>query len=167
VIWINGAFGVGKTTLATLLVRRLMGAFLLDPEPLGAVLRDRLTPAAARPSDYQDLALWRSFTREAILTATESTPTVVVPMTLARPQYHDEIVGALRARVPLLQFTLTASRDTILERDSGRPDGDRDWVEQHVDRVVAALADERYAMHLDAERHSPEELAAIVLASVG
>ncbi len=66
VLWINGCFSTGKTTVATLLAARLPDAFLLDPEVIGGVLRDRLVPPQVYPDDFQDLSLWRTFTREAV-----------------------------------------------------------------------------------------------------
>ena len=38
VVWINGAFGVGKTSVARALVRQWDGAALFDPEGVGALL---------------------------------------------------------------------------------------------------------------------------------
>lgn len=55
-VLLNGAFGVGKTTVAHELSRQLPGAAIFDPEWIGFVLR-RL-PGYAR-SDYQHLASWR------------------------------------------------------------------------------------------------------------
>src|SRR5690348_7546872 len=43
VIWINGAFGVGKTTVARALHERWPDAVVFDPEQLGFVLR-RIVP---------------------------------------------------------------------------------------------------------------------------
>lgn len=82
VLWINGCFSAGKTTVATLLVERLGRAFLLDPEAIGVALRDHLVPPQLYPGDFQDLGLWRSFTRDAVLEAAERFDGfVVVPMT--------------------------------------------------------------------------------------
>jgi hypothetical protein len=39
IIWLNGPFGIGKSTTAQALRRRLPQAVLFDPEPFGAALR--------------------------------------------------------------------------------------------------------------------------------
>ena len=39
VIWLNGPFGAGKTTVAELPVERIDGATLVDPELVGEMLR--------------------------------------------------------------------------------------------------------------------------------
>ena len=45
IVWINGAFGSGKTTTAGLVTKRLDGAKLFDPEYVGYML----TPFVASP----------------------------------------------------------------------------------------------------------------------
>ncbi len=84
VVWINGMFGAGKTSAAWRLADTLPHAFVLDPEPIGALLRDRLVPPALYPGDYQELSLWRSFTKDAVLdAAVRYDGVVIVPMTIA------------------------------------------------------------------------------------
>ncbi|WP_437053348.1 AAA family ATPase [Streptomyces sp. enrichment culture] len=62
IIWLNGPFGGGKTTLAAGLCRALPGAMVADPEAVGDLLRSTLADHALRPRDYQDLPLWRQLT---------------------------------------------------------------------------------------------------------
>lgn len=40
IIMINGAFGVGKTTVATILLERIPNSMLIDPEEVGYMLRN-------------------------------------------------------------------------------------------------------------------------------
>ena len=51
IIWINGGFGAGKTTLAEELHRRLPDAVLYDPEDVGLMLWKQLRPNG----DFQHL----------------------------------------------------------------------------------------------------------------
>jgi chloramphenicol 3-O-phosphotransferase len=167
VVWINGPFSAGKTSVANALAKSLDRAFLLDPEFIGVTLRDHLVPPSFYPGDFQDLALWRSFTRDAVLDAALRDDTViVVPMTVARPDYFEEIVGTIRDRIRLHHFTLMASREEILRRELGRPDDTGAWAAKTVDRVLPELAGARYAEHLDAEAHSAPQLAAQILARI-
>ncbi|MEE3922370.1 hypothetical protein V2I01_41005 [Micromonospora sp. BRA006-A] len=50
IVWLNGAFGVGKTTTARLLTNALPDARLFDPEFLGSMLTAFVTrrPATSR-----------------------------------------------------------------------------------------------------------------------
>ena len=57
IIWLNGPFGVGKTTTAEALLRRLPRAVLFDPEPFGTALRHTVANVATAV-DFQDLPGW-------------------------------------------------------------------------------------------------------------
>ena len=46
IVFINGPFGVGKTTVAERLVGRLPGSLLFDAELVGSFLRRIVAPAA-------------------------------------------------------------------------------------------------------------------------
>jgi chloramphenicol 3-O-phosphotransferase len=164
VIWINGAFSTGKTTVARLLVDQLGRSFLLDPESIGSVLRDRLVPPSLYPGDYQDLDLWRTFTREAVKSAAARLAGfVIVPMTVAKPEYFDEIVSRLRETTMVHHFTLVASKETILRRELMREDNTGGWAARTADSVLPALEDGRFAVHLDAELADAATLAEKIL----
>jgi hypothetical protein len=163
VIWINGAFGAGKTRVARQILALRPGARLFDPEQIGFLLR-RLLPAA-RAGDFQDLPLWRELTVKLVVEAAADGATLVVPMTLANPAYFEEIVGGLRRRgVDLRHFTLAAPAATVRRRLWRRPDwpGSRRWALSRVDACVTALADEAFETHVDAERRVGEIAAEIL-----
>ena len=50
IIWINGGFGAGKTTLAAELHRRLPDAVVYDPEDVGLMLWKWLPPNGGPPA---------------------------------------------------------------------------------------------------------------------
>ena len=116
-IWINGAFGAGKTTTAYELRRRLPEAYVYDPENIGYFLR-RNTPPQCHTPDFQDMPLWRRFNYETLrLIADAYAAPVIVPMTLVSPAYYEEIIGRLRSEgVDVRNMVLCASRETILKR---------------------------------------------------
>lgn len=62
-VWIDGAFGVGKTTVAKALARRWPAALTFDPEQLGFLLR-RVGPPDLRTRDFQEMPLWRHLVRQ-------------------------------------------------------------------------------------------------------
>lgn len=117
IIWINGAFGAGKTTAAYALHRRLENSFVYDPENVGFFLRKNM-PEECRTHDFQDMRLWRGFNYQFLKEIDETyRGTVIVPMTLVRPAYYEEIVRRLADEgVTVLHVILYAKRDTILKR---------------------------------------------------
>jgi predicted kinase len=166
VVWINGAFGVGKTAVAGELVRLLPDAVLFDPEELGVVLR-AVVPVAERTDDFQDIAAWRATTRAAVVSLARSRPrVVVVPMTLVDDAYFDEIVGGVRrSGVRVLHVALVAPADMIEERLRARSQMEG-WGHDRVDRCVAALDGAQFAEHLDASVATAPQLARQIRARV-
>ncbi|MFG2911103.1 AAA family ATPase [Kitasatospora sp. NPDC048286] len=113
VIWINGPFGGGKTTLATTLQRELPGAVLFDAEGVGFLLR-QLFPG--KYEDFQDNPAWRPLVAEFAVRChreNDGRP-VIIPMTLLRRDYAAEIHDAVRAAdIPLRHLLLHADPDTV------------------------------------------------------
>jgi 8-oxo-dGTP pyrophosphatase MutT (NUDIX family) len=152
VVWINGAFGAGKTTTARELIELIPNSTLFDPESVGGTLT-HLLPAKrlAEVGDFQDLPIWRRLVVDtAAAMLAELGGTLVVPMTLLRQEYRDEIFGGLAARRIPVHHLLLAPAETILrERIAGRevppdlPDGEmrvRQWSYDHIEPYRAALA---------------------------
>ena len=164
VIWINGAFGAGKTSVARRIAALRPGTRLFDPEQIGFLLRRVLPDSGVE--DFQDLPLWRELTVR-LVTEAATAGRIVVPMTLANPAYFEDIVGGLRLRgVEVRHFTLTASAETLRRRLRRRLDwpASKRWTLARVEPSVAALADSRFAIHVDAERRTIAGIAGEILA---
>ncbi|MEW1776942.1 NUDIX domain-containing protein [Streptomyces sp. NPDC086777] len=181
IVWVNGAFGAGKTTTARELIELIPNSTLFDPELIGGALTD-LLPAKhlAEAGDFQDLPIWRRLvidTAAALLA--ELGGTLVVPMTLLRQEYRDEIFGGLAARrIAVRHLCLTPAETILRERIAGReippglPDGEmriRQWSYDRIEPYRAALASWISAdAHLvDTSALSPYETAVRVAAAVG
>lgn len=173
-IWINGAFGAGKTHTAHELHRRLPGSHVADPELIGFAMH-KMLPASAR-DDFQDLPGWRASV-VATLRAAEGAAQgpVIVPMTIVRDDYFDEIIGSLRADMDLRHYTLVASPATLHRRLGSRLEalgsrvlgGDGTWAMRQVDRCVSALASPRYATHVSTDDRSVDEVVDTIAAHSG
>ncbi len=156
-IWINGAFGVGKTAVASALREQWPRARIFDPEDIGFVLR-RVVPGALN-ADYQDLRLWRVLTRRTAMIAARFAAPLIVPMTICQPRYFEEIVGGLRrAHIDVRHFTLKAPRAVVLQRLALRGD-DASWAARQFDRCAATLALPAFAHHIDTVGRAASELA--------
>ncbi|MFJ2111928.1 AAA family ATPase [Streptomyces sp. NPDC087850] len=96
IVWLNGPFGGGKSTLASGLHEALTGSVVADPEYVGSLLRQSMAGHALRVRDYQDYPAWRRLTVQLITELHQLTGnTVIVPMTLLKRAYADEILGPL------------------------------------------------------------------------
>ncbi|MCM2390739.1 NUDIX hydrolase [Streptomyces albipurpureus] len=156
IVWINGAFGAGKTTAARELIDLIPNSTLYDPELVGAQLRLLLPPKRlAEVSDHRELPIWRRLvvdTAAALLA--ELGGVLVVPMTLLRQEYRDEIFGALAARgIPVRHVLLRPDETILLSRiaESSEPDASphdtgsdegissRQWAHDHIEPYNEAL----------------------------
>lgn len=172
-IWINGAFGAGKTHTAFELQRRLGNAHVADPELLGIALQHTL-PANSCP-DYQDLPQWRFTVVDTLRQATAAHDgPVLVPMTLVRDDYFDEIVGGLHSRgVDVRHYALIASPETLKKRLSNRIAfvrnglSNESWAVQQIPRCVAALSQDRYATHVPTDDRTTDEVVEWIAGDAG
>ena len=171
IIWINGGFGAGKTTLAEELHRRLPDAVVYDPEDVGLMLRKWMRPNG----DFQHLPSWRELVvATALSLRRHHAGTLIVPMSLIRDAYRAEILGGLAdAGEGVLHVFLEADADVLRERlDARVTHPGRDWDQAArefgmtgVDEIVAAAARQPTGtLMLRSDKLTPAELAEEVLA---
>jgi adenylylsulfate kinase-like enzyme len=172
-IWINGAFGAGKTTLAEELHRRLPEALAFDPEYVGYILR-KWVPGP-ESGDFQDIPLWRRLVAEfAIGMSADYGRTLIIPMTLVNPAYRQEIFGLIsKAGGRLLHVFLDVPPEEVRRRIDAQvlakdnPEADaaaRAFRHRNVERCVAARAHlPADTLILQSDRHTPAQLADFVV----
>lgn len=175
IVWVNGSFGAGKTTLVAELHSRRPDALVYDPEEVGLLVRS-IVPGPVE--DFQDLPLWRSqLVSLALGLLKEYERPILVPMTLVNPQYVSEVFGALAAAgVTVHHFFLKVPAAELERRLRGRAvapsDPERDaagfkWAMDRMVRAVAAVdAMPEGTVFLDGERPTTE-LADDVLKRLG
>jgi hypothetical protein len=171
IIWINGAFGAGKTVLAEELHRRLPDAVLYDPEDVGLMLWKQLRPNG----DFQHLPSWRELVvATALSLRRHHADTLIVPMSLIRDGYQAEILGGLAdAGEEVLHVFLEADACVLRERLNARvTHPGRQWDQAAsefgmtgVDEMAAAAARQPAGtLMLRSDKLTPAELADEVLA---
>jgi gluconate kinase len=117
VVLIDGAFGIGKTTVARRLSQRLPGSAVFDPERLGFVLQ-RLRKLSGRPvEDFQDLRSWRRLSVLGVRAVRAFRPHVLVPMAFSNLSYLREIREGIAKFEPRVHhFCLVAPLPVVEER---------------------------------------------------
>jgi len=167
ILFLNGPFGIGKTTTARLLVERLPGAVLYDPELVGTFLRALVEPVEQR-EDFQDLALWpRLVVDMARLLRETYGRSLVVPMALWHHDYFATITAGLQGvDQDLVCVRLTATEDTLRGRILARPDseGPHAWCLAHLDVGLVAARDPAFGVEVHTDGRTPVEVANAVLA---
>jgi predicted kinase len=171
IIWINGGFGAGKTTLAEELHRRLPDAVVYDPEDVGLMLWKWMRPNG----DFQHLPSWRELVvATALSLRRHHADLLIVPMSLIRDAYRAEILGGLAdAGEEVLHVFLQADASMLRKRLNARvTHPDREWDQAArefgmtgVDEMVAAASRQPVGtLLLRSDRLTPAGLADEVLA---
>ncbi|MEU2184447.1 NUDIX hydrolase [Streptomyces thermolilacinus] len=180
IVWINGAFGAGKSSTARELIDLIPNSTLYDPELIGGALPMLLPPdRLSGTGDYQDLRIWRRLVVDAAAALlAEVGGVLVVPMTVLRQEYRDEIFGGLASRRIAVRHVVLTQEETILRaRIAGRDEypGDpaasarvREWALGHIAPYRAALdgwlAADAYAV--DNGSLTPEATAKVIADAV-
>ena len=175
IIWINGGFGAGKTTLAEELHKRLPDAVVYNPEDIGLMLWKWMPPN----DDFQHLPSWRELVvATALSLRRHHADTLIVPMSLIRDAYRAEILGGLAdAGEEVLHVFLEADAGVLRKRinarvgipvNPGANQSAREWALSRVDTAIAAAARQPGGtLILRSDRLTPAELADEVLAAAG
>lgn len=174
-IWLNGAFGSGKTTLSEELRALIPGCVVYDPEHIGFAVRRFVPPAPS--GDFQDLPVWRDLVVATVgsLRRHYDAP-FVVPMTLVVPAYRTEIFDGLAALgEDVHEFWLEVPPRVLEQRISAQtqhPDPEKDrniarWRAAQIERCVDARSCLPPTTHiLSNHGTTPRDLADEVLATV-
>jgi predicted kinase len=126
-VLLNGAFGIGKTTVARELRSRLRGAALFDPEWVGLIL---MRLPGYDESDFQHLASWRRLSVIGARSFGAVRGIVILPMAFSDIDYLEEVRSGLASTGrPVLHFCLTAPLDVVQSRlaERGEPADDPSW----------------------------------------
>ena len=169
-IWINGTFGVGKTTTSKLVAEQT-GWRLFDPEHVGYLLAANLRDLTF--DDFQDLAPWRTLVPKVIneIKGFTDASVMVAVQTVLVEDYWAELGDGFR------QFELPVHH-VVLDCDEGelrrRIETDEieaqalDWRLDHIARFEAAgpWLTEAADIVIDTTNLTPAEVAKAVVGSV-
>lgn len=140
VIWVNGTFGVGKTTTAVQVVAMSDQLRLVDPEDVVFLLRNNLPDHDV--TDFQQLEPWRSLVPVVAHEICRYTgQTLVAVQTVLNENYWDQLKEGFIARGHVvIHVLLDADPVTLHARIDADTDGvnNREWRHRHVDTYGTA-----------------------------
>lgn len=169
ILWINGAFGAGKSEAAGYLHKRIPDSHVYDPEQAGYFLWHVFPASMQRKGDFQEIPIWRSINYEVIRYLHEHFKgQLIIPMTLVDTGCYDEIVGRLRADgIHVWHCVLLASKPTLQKRLAGRGEPAGSWAEQQIDRCMYALETMCADLKIETDRLDPEDVVNRIVAASG
>jgi hypothetical protein len=175
IVLINGSFGVGKTTIAKLLRKRLAGSVIYDPEWAGvALMRSaRWIPyQGSGTDDFQDIHLWRRLTiAGSKLSRRLFSGPVLVPMTFTERDYFDEVLSGLNQADPdvkvfCLRATLSTVRQRIAQRGTDNDARAASWVASRLVACAEAHRDPHFGEPIETDARSAITVAADIEAKL-
>ncbi|WP_235864118.1 AAA family ATPase [Sutcliffiella halmapala] len=166
---LNGAYGVGKTSVAERLVEIIENAMIFDPEEVGFMLR-QLIPENVKldqekTDNFQDYILWKTLTVQVAEQIKDTYQKhLIVPMTVFNKEYLQFIRnGFEKIDKDTFHFCLTATQDTIHDRLIERGETEGNWCFQQTTKCLQAFDDEMNEVKIDTEKKSVEELVHEIL----
>ena len=139
IIWINGAYGSGKTTISNALHSRLDNSYIYDPENAGNFVRNNF-PSIFWKDDFQDFEIWRMINFEMIKYIVENYEhKIIVPMSIVNENSYNEIILKLSELFVVKHFILYAGFETILKRNLERGEEPNSWCIRQIDRCINAF----------------------------
>jgi hypothetical protein len=166
ILLLNGAFGIGKTTVARALVSRVPDSMLLDPEIIGIALQRSMKWCGRRVEDFQDLKLWRTLTIAALRAARHRSRFIVVPMAISDSAYLAELkAGIGRFEPRLIHACLVAPKLVVHSRLRGRGANPlkNSWEFRRSAECCDAHISGAFAKHIDAAGRTTEQIAGELL----
>jgi deoxyadenosine/deoxycytidine kinase len=168
IIFINGSFGIGKTVVGERLARTIPNSLLYDPEEVGLMLRNILKPVDWS-GDFQDYPMWRRLVIDvAGMIQQQYRHTLVMPMTIWRVEYFQEVMSSLKKIDPdIHHFCLTAPYEVIHDRLVNRGEQVQgDWVFDQIEKCTAAFELPLFEERIDTAHRTPEQITDYILAKV-
>lgn len=172
IIMINGAFGVGKTTIANELLGQIENSMLFDPEYIGFMLRHILTKddlhEEERTDNFQDMKMWPELTvHVARLLKVHYKKHLIVPMTIFNKHYFQFIFhGFKEIDEDTFHFCLGASKETIDERLRKRGEEEGNWCFQQTEKCVKAFSNPIFQEYIDTDDMSVASVLELILNSI-
>ncbi|WP_062051090.1 AAA family ATPase [Bacillus sp. JCM 19034] len=159
IIWVNGAFGSGKTQTSYELHRRIPQSYIYDPENVGYFIRKNI-PKEIKKADFQDYPIWREINYAMLKHInSEYGGVIIVPMTIVNRNYFKEIVGKLRDdNITVKHFVLWASKETLEKRLRKRGERRNSWAASQIDRCLQGLQDDIFHQRIDTNNMTIESV---------
>ena len=165
IIWIDGAYGVGKSTLAEKLHALLPNSFIFDAENVGNAVRENMPQSVYYSETFEGYPLWFHVCNELLTELTDRFDGVVlVPMTLMRQESFARFAEPLREQgIEIVHVLLESSKKVIHDRILERGESEDCWCMRHIDDCLSAQQHFEDIIRVQSFGQTPEELAKEVI----
>jgi len=168
IIMINGAFGIGKTSVANCLVKDIKNSMIYDPEEVGLLLRNIIPGEVMHDeekTDFQDFILWKKI---VVMIASEIKKQynshLIISMTIMEIEYFKYIFNGMeKIDNDIYHFCLTAPLDKIHSRLNQRGEISDSWAFLQTEKCLKAYGNYDFGEYIDTQNSSIEEVTQIII----
>lgn len=140
IIWISGAYGVGKSTLAEAMAAKMENVLIFDAEEVGNAVRENY-PNCPYGYIFEDYPLWGEFCYMLLKDVHENfRKDILVPMTLLRKESYSIIEKLNRDGIDTRLVVLEASWQTVHDRILARGEEEGCWCMENIELARAGSA---------------------------
>lgn len=134
IIWISGPYGVGKSTLAEVLEKKIENALIFDAEEVGNAVRGNY-PDDPYGYIFEDYPLWSEFCYQLLKDIhNKFEKNILVPMTLVRPASYTNIIQKLLDDGIAVKFIiLEANYENVHDRILARGEDEDCWCMENIE----------------------------------
>lgn len=164
ILWIDGAYGVGKSTLSEELVKLDTNLFIFDAEAVGNAVRDNMPKCLFNGYIFEGYDLWFKTIVELLKEITSSYGgDILVPMTLIKVDSFDKIATPLqKVGVEVKHLLLDADYDRIKGRILNRGEDEDCWCIQNINLCLTNQKAFKNVYRVNTVDLPPKDLAALV-----
>ena len=161
IIWIDEAYGVGKSTLAEKLHELLPNSFIFDAENVGNAVRDNMPRSIYYGETFEEYPLWFHVCNELLTELNDQFDGVIlVPMTLMRQESFARFAEPLRGQgIEIVHVLLESSREIIHDRILERGESEDCWCMRHIDECLSAQQQFEDVIRVQSIDQTADELA--------
>lgn len=168
ILWIDGPYGVGKSTLAEELVKLNKNSFIFDAESVGNAVRDNMPRELFNGYIFENYGLWFKTIEELLKEIVgRYNGDIYVPMTLTKKDSFDKIAIPLKnSGVEVTHLLLEADYENVKNRILARGEEENCWCMQNIALCLEIQKTFLDVIRLNTINQSPYNLAKVVYDNV-
>lgn len=166
IFWINGPYGVGKSTLAEKLHEMNPNSFIFDAEEVGNAVRGNLPPELFNGYIFKNYPMWHRMCSELLLDLLKRYQgDIYIPMTLVYEDSYEKIMAPIVEQgYEGIHILLESSRQIVHDRILARGENEDCWCMQNIELCLDNQKEFTKVIRIESRGRTVEQLAEQIVA---